>query len=56
MGDRYWIDDDPIEKPFNVENYGIVDEDAGGVIIYVGNFTLAELLIDLLKKDEVIKC
>jgi len=49
---RYWIDDDPFVKPFNDENYGIVDENAGGVIIYIGNFILARLLINLLEKDE----
>jgi len=52
MDNRYWIDDNPLVEPFTDENYGIVDEDAGGIIIYVGDIILAELLIELLVKNE----
>lgn len=42
---RFWIDDNPLEKPFGENTYGIVDEIAGGIVVYVGSETLARCLL-----------
>lgn len=43
-GPRYWIDLNPLEKPFGEETRGIVDEEAGGVVAYCGTEEQAEAL------------
>ena len=48
-GPRYWIDDNPDEKPFGEHTLGIVDEDAGGVIAYVGTEELAQTMLKALR-------
>lgn len=40
--DRYWIDENPVVKPFGKNTVGIVDEDTGGVFTYLGSRKLAE--------------
>jgi len=46
---RYWINDNPIEKPFGKDTCGIVDEIAGGIVIYVCQLGLAYNLLQLLE-------
>lgn len=47
---RYWIDEFPLIKPYGSETLGIVDEEAGGVIAYVGSEANAKLIIKVLEK------
>ena len=44
--ERYWIDDNPVEKPFGSNTVAVVDEDEGGVIAYFGVLWRAQ---DILK-------
>lgn len=49
---RFWIHDDPTDRPYGEDTLGIVDEKGGGIIAYVGSWNLAELLITLLRTTE----
>jgi len=40
--DRYWIDDNPLEKPFGIKTVGLVDENEGGVVAYFNTTWQAE--------------
>lgn len=51
-GKRYWIDTMPLKKPYGICTLGIVDEEAGGVIAYVGNERNAERIIQALETNE----
>lgn len=31
---RFWVDSDPLVRPFQSGSFGVVDERAGGVIAY----------------------
>ncbi len=50
---RYWIDTMPLIKPYGIYTLGIVDEEAGGVIAYVGNEDNAKRIIQALEMCEV---
>ena len=46
MTDRYWIDDNPIVKPFpEGSNYAVVDEVDGGIVAYFNTQWRAESFI-----------
>ena len=57
MDERFWIDDNPIKKPFGENTCGLVDEEKGGVIAYFGSLELAQsalALLDLYKYDKLM--
>ncbi len=41
MPNRYWIDDNPLERPFGEHTVALVDEEAGGVVAYVNDYARA---------------
>ena len=43
--ERFWIDTSTIENPFGEHTLGIVDEKAGGIIIYVNSEKVAGFII-----------
>ena len=49
--ERFWIDNNPIRKPFGDTTYGIVDLKCDKVIVYVGNNMFAQFIQALLTKN-----
>ena len=49
---RYWIVIMPLVKHYGIYTLGIVDEEAGGVIAYVGNEDNANRIIAALEMNE----
>ncbi|MHA1146455.1 MAG: hypothetical protein ACTSRW_17085 [Candidatus Helarchaeota archaeon] len=49
---RFWATISEQRKPFGEDTIGIVDENAGGIVAYVGSFEFANQLVDLLKTTE----
>jgi len=48
---RYWIDANPMEKPFGGWTVAVVDEEEGGVIAYAYSLKLAESIVRLLEES-----
>ena len=49
---RYWTDTMPLIKPYGNGTLGIVDEEAGGVIAYVGSEENANRIIAALEMSD----
>jgi len=49
--ERFWIDFDPDDKPFE-ETYAVIDEEEGGIIAYFGSITFAWDYIKFRKNNK----
>ena len=48
---RFWVDTTPIKQPYGEHTLGIVDEQAGGIIAYVGSEYNAILIITIMENS-----
>lgn len=49
---RFWMHVDPKDKPYGENTLGIVDEEEGGIVIFVGCEMLAQKLLGFLIREE----
>ena len=51
--ERFWVDGFPLKTPFGEDTLGIVDEEAGGIIAYVGLEDNARFIVAALTMKEM---